>query len=54
MLENGTTHCESYLTEDVHEPRVNYAEYEDAVFDLNTLREHQSNNMSPFSMPHSP
>ena len=54
MLENGTTHCEIYLAEEVREPRINCAEYEGIIIDVNTLREHQSNNISPFSMPHTP
>ena len=54
ILEDGETHCEIYLADDVREPHDNCTEYEDAVFDLNTLRAHQSNSMSPFSMPHSP
>ena len=54
MLEKGTTHCEIYLAEDVHQPRVNCAEYEGIILDVNTLREQQSNNISPFSMPHTP
>ena len=54
MLENGTTHCEVYLAEDVHEPHANCGEYEGIILDVNTLREHQSSSASPFSMPHTP